>query len=1162
MKKLLSFAGVALLALIGVVGCDDDAVVTPVAPPPTPAPIFGTVSGTVSVEGSGLAGVIVNLSGAASQSASTGSSGGYSFDNVPAGTHSVQISGAPDEVTFGSIAAAVTITTSGQAATADFSGNYIRTSIIEGSVTAGGEGVVATVTASGAGRLMSEQANSGSSNADGDFELTGLRAGTYHVEISQFPEGIEFLVTMRDVTVGVGLSANASFDAPGEDGPTTDTGTGMSILITEVTDAGDDDGKYSGRVTATIDVERGEFAKIALYVDGAEVDAQLFGLGPAPAGEPPLAAQEGVIFSLSFNSAKYNTDIGPDLGKVAYPNGAHEIVAGVTVQGSTEEAYSNRMEVEFDNPDGVHALASLPGDPVFNSATGAGWYGGPDAGIVVGGTLVSYSGDVVGSLTLLDICGNKPITDSEAPFVFDDLECDETRVLTEEDDIFRIVERTVGILNGEGVFPLRLDYEGPEAPTFAANPNGREGGWINGDVDLTAKQVASGSKKNLDGWLVYDEMDAQNTSGVGGYTPQLRWATVKTTNLLVDAALAEDPSSAPALAATAKGDHICFIASAVDALGNESKLPKAETACASADPDDPMTEDVDESAASVIMAQVDLTVPTIDWTGASLDDLSRDLTERSYELRVTDEKDGSKIHSIPVIARVAVRNAKETVCGAGDLPGDEDLLGNCENTAEGIGSIIDSRVEVDLTGSKAVGYYTLTAQSQDKAGNKSEEISRVALLDTDKPVVSMSTTKGSNTKSEADYIVSATITDKLSIMDYAVAAAFGATYYQVKSSLVDAYNAPDPLTKSVPLDGEKITLPFLAVQEITVVDADRSIGAAVAASALRVVVSDQAGLTDEDDDDIAPAKATDGAYDDGSAGVGDAIGLTFTVTSTSKSDDSTLEFKAMVTAEDNPFDRVLFYATADDGATEGDVTDRRLIATVQEYSARESGGVWTYTARVSADDLYAAVGGEEDYAGGVYAVGVRTAGTIPGGRGSTSTATEYTSTGITESEDGDETSTTEVTSGDGLASITVVNAGVDPFGAAAGNASSAVTIGMRSGTATALTATEYEIEWDALDDDPLPSPIPNTRDGELRTRVNGIAGAAIDVDLTYAPEVNGVDETLTASYKDGDDTIEIAITGTTLTVTTKTPTGETEEIKVSGKPALVSVSTMTGVEER
>ena len=81
----------------------------------------------------------------------------------------------------------------------------------------------------------------GSSDTDGDFELTGLRAGTYHVEISQFPEGIEFPVTMRDVTVGVGLSANVSFDAPGEDGPTTGTG---SLSLTHHWDHGchDDDG--------------------------------------------------------------------------------------------------------------------------------------------------------------------------------------------------------------------------------------------------------------------------------------------------------------------------------------------------------------------------------------------------------------------------------------------------------------------------------------------------------------------------------------------------------------------------------------------------------------------------------------------------------------------------------------------------------------------------------------------------------------------------------------------------------------------------------------------------------------------------------------------------------------------------------------------------------
>ena len=422
MKKLLSFAGVALLTLtIGVVGCDDDAAVTPVAPPPTPAPIFGTVSGTVSVEGSGLAGVSVNLAGAASQSAATGSSGGYSFDNVPAGTHSVQISGAPAEVTFASTVMAVTIATSGQTATADFSGTYIRTSTITGSVTAGGEGVVATVTATGADILMSEQAVVGSSNTDGDFELTGLRAGTYHVEISDFAEeGIEFPVTMRDVTVGVGLSANVSFDAPGEDGPTT--GTGVFLIITGVTDDNDDDTKTSGRVTATIDIERGDtrFEKIALYVDGAEVVTQLFGLPPT-AEEPPLAAQQGVVFSLSFDSDEFD----PETGAVTYQNGTYGIVAGVTVVGSEAEDYSQVWDVEFDNDDGYVVTADL-GDNSAIGDDGRRWYGGPGNGTIdITALPVSYTGGSVTTVSA-NFCG-ADATDSDGAdgYTFE-FECEDT----------------------------------------------------------------------------------------------------------------------------------------------------------------------------------------------------------------------------------------------------------------------------------------------------------------------------------------------------------------------------------------------------------------------------------------------------------------------------------------------------------------------------------------------------------------------------------------------------------------------------------------------------------------------------------------------------------------------------------------------------------------
>ena len=138
--KFPRFATVALLTGALMVACgDDDDAVTPTAviTPTAPAPIIGTVSGTVSVEGSGLAEVSVNLTGPAAQSATTGSSGGYSFSNVPAGAHNVQISDTPPDVAFVSTSTGVTIATNGQTATADFSGNYIRTSSITGSVTTG-----------------------------------------------------------------------------------------------------------------------------------------------------------------------------------------------------------------------------------------------------------------------------------------------------------------------------------------------------------------------------------------------------------------------------------------------------------------------------------------------------------------------------------------------------------------------------------------------------------------------------------------------------------------------------------------------------------------------------------------------------------------------------------------------------------------------------------------------------------------------------------------------------------------------------------------------------------------------------------------------------------------------------------------------------------------
>ena len=84
-------------------------------------------------------------------------------------------------------------------------------------------------------------------------------------------------------------------------------------------------------------------------------------------------------------------------------------------------------------------------------------------------------------------------------------------------------------------------------------------------------------------------------------------------------------------------------------------------------------------------------------------------------------------------------------------------------------------------------------------------------------------------------------------------------------------------------------------------------------------------------------------------------------------------------------------------------TDLRFIASVPEYSARESGGKWTYTARVSADDFYAAVDGDGDYVGNVYAVGVREAGSVAGSEIVTTVTTTTSDDGrrvVTTDKDG------------------------------------------------------------------------------------------------------------------------------------------------------------------
>ena len=194
-KKYLATA--ALLVLPILAACGED---------PVPPPATGSIAGQVSIEGMGIDGVSVNLSNGASTTTAGG--GTYRFDGVEAGAYTVTISGFPADASFDATSAAATIPENGGSVTLDFRGSYIRTASIMGTVTVENMGLGGvTVRLSGMADAQTATDN------NGQFAFTGLRAGTYSVEISGFDmDEVGFGSTSAQRTVGVGETEIITFD--------------------------------------------------------------------------------------------------------------------------------------------------------------------------------------------------------------------------------------------------------------------------------------------------------------------------------------------------------------------------------------------------------------------------------------------------------------------------------------------------------------------------------------------------------------------------------------------------------------------------------------------------------------------------------------------------------------------------------------------------------------------------------------------------------------------------------------------------------------------------------------------------------------------------------------------------------------------------------------
>ena len=193
--RFLPLTGIVLIAAL-TTACGEDVV----------PPVEGSISGTVTLEGSPLSGVTVALSGGDSQPTTTGGDGTYRFDKVIEGSYTVTISGFPADAEFETTMSA-TISAGSPNATADFAGTYTRTSSVTGTVTVEGMGLGGIMVA-----LTGTESQSATTGDDGGFSFSGLRAGDYTVEMSGWdPDRYVFDETSESFSVGVGAQMMVDF---------------------------------------------------------------------------------------------------------------------------------------------------------------------------------------------------------------------------------------------------------------------------------------------------------------------------------------------------------------------------------------------------------------------------------------------------------------------------------------------------------------------------------------------------------------------------------------------------------------------------------------------------------------------------------------------------------------------------------------------------------------------------------------------------------------------------------------------------------------------------------------------------------------------------------------------------------------------------------------
>jgi len=337
MKILRSLAIAALL--LPLAACDDEA-----PPVITPPDVFGSVNGTVSVEGDGVQGITVTLAGPTSQTATSGVNGTFAFAEVLEGMYSVSISNLPNDATWANPSQQITIATSGQNIPADFPGLYIRTAAISGVILVDEEPISGISVSIDGIETQSPQ----STDNNGVFAFSGLRAGAYSITIVSPNEDVNFGGLSQNVTLTVGQQIDLLFAGfvPQEPTVSISSITGATTITPIIP------GAVAGQINVTVAYDGGDETaeSVGVWVrNGAGVEIELDRQDFTSSGAGASSGE--TVFS--ENTAGLMADgVSP-----IYINGNYDIFARlVTVEGTTVNG-ELRDPLTFANLDGRQHLA-------------------------------------------------------------------------------------------------------------------------------------------------------------------------------------------------------------------------------------------------------------------------------------------------------------------------------------------------------------------------------------------------------------------------------------------------------------------------------------------------------------------------------------------------------------------------------------------------------------------------------------------------------------------------------------------------------------------------------------------------------------------------------------------------------------------------------------